>query len=137
MNLKKLLISVSFALLMAASNANAQETMTIKDINQFGWEYLGKKVKIYTYLKDVNACKHPSNRGKVCTLMRHDKSYFNAIFAKGFKSKVIKPLLENCVEMRGTILEFDTLTKGYPTTLPLLNIENIELADKSKCLFLN
>ena len=127
----------SFALSMATTNANAQEEITPQDIKQFGWEYLGETVKMHVYLEDVYACRQPSNRGKVCTNMIHDnKSYQEAIFAKGFKSKTIKPLLGNCVEMIGTIVEVDVQTAGAMTSVPVLSIENIAIADKSVCSWL-
>ena len=122
---------------MAASNANAQEEITPQDIRQFGWEYLGETVKMYVFLEDVYACKQPSNRGKICTHMVHDnKRYQEAIFAEGFRSKNVKPLLGNCVEMSGAIVEVDVQTQGAMTTVPILSIKNIALADKSVCSWL-
>ena len=137
MNIHKLLIITSCALLMATSNANAQEETTPQDITRFGWEYLGETVKMYGYLRDVYACRQPSNRGKICTIMIHDnKPYQVAIFAEGFRSKVITPFLGHCVEMSGAIVEVNVQTEGAMTTAPWLNIENIALADKSVCSWL-
>ena len=137
MNIHKLLIITSCALSIATANANAQEEITPQDITQFGWEYLGETVKMYVYLEDVYSCRQPSNRGQICTHMIHDNEHYQeAIFAKGFRSKTIKPLLGNCVEMSGAIVEVDVQTQGAMTTVPVLNIENIALADKSVCPWL-
>ena len=137
MNIHKLLIITSCALSIATANANAQEEITPQDITQFGWEYLGETVKMYVYLEDVYSCRQPSNRGQICTHMIHDNEHYQeAIFAKGFRSKTIKPLLGNCVEMSGAIVEVDVQTQGAMTTVPVLNIEDIALADKSVCSWL-
>jgi hypothetical protein len=122
---------------MVTSNANAQEEITLEDLEQFGWEYVGETVKMYVYLEDVYACRQPSNKGRICTRMIQDnKRYFQARFAEGFRSKTVKPLLGNCVEMSGTIVEVDVQTQGAMSTFPALNIENIALADKSVCSWL-
>lgn len=137
MNIHKLLIITSCVVVMAASNANAYEEITPDDLTQFGWEYLGEKVKMYVYLEDVYACKQPSNRSRICTYMLHDnKRYQEAIFAEEFGRKTVKPLLGKCVEMSGTIVEVDTQTQGAMTSAPVLNIENIALTENSVCSWL-
>ena len=134
MNIRKLLIITSCALSLATTNASAQETITVQDIKRFGWEYLGEKVTIYVYLHDVYACRQPSNKGKICTYMRHDNEWYqDALFAEGFRSKRVKPFLKNCVEMSGEIVEIDKQTQGAMTKVPSLIIDYIELADKSLC----
>jgi len=119
---------------MATSNANAQEQITPFDLKGFGWEYVGETVKMYALLKGVYACRQPSNKGQVCTSTVHKgRTYDDAIFAKGIKSRKIKPLIGKCVLMIGDILDADIQTQGAMTSVPALIIEDFEIADASFC----
>jgi hypothetical protein len=134
MNIRILLIGASFTLLLATSNANAQEQITPSDLKEFGWEYVGETVKMYALLNGFYACRQPSNKGQVCTYTEHKgRTYDDAIFAKGIKSRKIKPLIGKCVLMIGDILDADVQTLGAMTSVPALIIEDFEIADASFC----
>ena len=134
MNLWKFFIGASCAFLMATSNANAQEQITHTDLYEFGWEYVGETVKMYALLSGVYACRQPSNKGQVCTYTKYKgKTYYDAIFAKGIKSRQIKPLVGKCVLIIGDVLNADIQTEGAKTSVPALIIEDTEIVDASFC----
>ena len=134
MNLWKFFIGASCAFLMATSNANAKEQITPMDLYEFGWEYVGETVKMYALLQRVYACRQPSNKGQVCTFTKYKgKTYGDAIFVKGIKSRQIKPLIGKCVLMTGDVLNADIQTDGAMTSVPALLIEDTKIVNASFC----
>jgi hypothetical protein len=107
------LLSLIFFL---TANTHAKEFVTPKEIEQFGWEYVDKKVSMTGILSVVWACK--SHKGSVCTSFLFENTEFDiALFQAGITSRIIKPFMKKCVEVTGNVRDLDS---G-----PLLVIEEI------------
>jgi hypothetical protein len=125
---------VTFNFFMATSIVNAQEQITPSDLKEFGWEYVGETVKMFAIIEGVYACRQPSNKGQVCTYTKYMGQLFvDAIFAKGIKSRQIKPVIGKCVQMIGKVLDADIQTQGAMTSVPALIIDDFKIADISFC----
>lgn len=129
-----ILATIAFVFLATPSWGEPVEA-TPKDLYEFGWEYVGETVSIYGIPTELYACRQPSNKGSVCFHTKsYDRTYDIAIFRKGIKSREIKPLENQCSLMTGTVEERDTQTEGAQTRVPRLIVDEIELADPSRCI---
>ena len=126
------LLSSTF-LLGFSSLVQAQE-LTPKELDAFGWEYVGREVTVYGFLQDVYGCKQPSNKGAVCTeIVYADEVFDHIIFAHGIRSASIQPVINSCVKFVGVVEDRDIQVEGAMTSFPALIASEFETVSAAQC----
>jgi hypothetical protein len=130
-NLRTLFSSI--VLLGVSSVAHAEE-LTPKELDAFGWEYVGRQVTVYGFLQDVYGCKQPSNKGAVCTeILYADEVFDHIIFAHGIRSASIQPVINSCVKFVGVVEDRDIQVEGAMTSFPALIASEFETVSAAQC----
>ena len=130
-NLRTLFSSI--VLLGVSSVAHAEE-LTPKELDAFGWEYVGRQVTVYGFLQDVYGCKQPSNKGAVCTeIVYADEVFDHIIFAHGIRSASIQPVIKSCVKFVGVVEDRDIQVEGAMTSFPALIASEFETVSAARC----
>jgi hypothetical protein len=108
--------------------------LTPKELDAFGWEYVGREVTVYGFLQDVYGCKQPSNKGAVCTEILYDDDVFDhIIFAHGIRSESIRPVVNSCVRFEGLVEDRDIQVEGAMTSFPALIASEFETVTDARC----
>jgi len=128
-----ILATIAFVMLATPSWGEPIEA-TPKDLKEFGWEYVGERVSVYGIPSKLYACRQPSNKGSVCFKTKFKElNYSIALFRKGIKSRKIKPYENKCSLMTGTVEERDFQTQGAVSKVPVLVVDEIEIASSPNC----
>ena len=132
--MRNLCTLLSSIVLLAVSSVAHAEELTPKELDAFGWEYVGRQVTVYGFLQDVYGCKQPSNKGAVCTEILYDDDVFDhIIFAHGIRSKSIRPVVNSCVRFEGLVEDRDIQVEGAMTSFPALIASEFETVTDARC----
>jgi hypothetical protein len=132
--MRNLCTLLSSIVLLAVSSVAHAEELTPKELDAFGWEYVGRQVTVYGFLQDVYGCKQPSNKGAVCTeIVYADEVFDHIIFAHGIRSASIQPVIKSCVKFVGVVEDRDIQVEGAMTSFPALIASEFETVSAAQC----
>jgi hypothetical protein len=132
--MRNLCTLLSSIVLLAVSSVAHAEELTPKELDAFGWEYVGRQVTVYGFLQDVYGCKQPSNKGAVCTEILYDDEVFDhIIFAHGIRSASIQPVIKSCVKFVGVVEDRDIQVEGAMTSFPALIAFEFKTVSAAQC----
>lgn len=119
------------------------EKLSFSDINEFGWEHVGKKVLICGYPENFYPCHEPSNQGSICARFWYSDIYLTLpwykykfpnipiIFEKKLKSSSIKPTENKFSKLIGVIEVRDKNINGAVFKSPVLVVNEINLINQN------
>ena len=143
MSVRFVIIFLAVLLVSGCFGEDKPEKLSFSDINEFGWEHVGKKVLICGYPENFYPCSQPSNHGSICARFWYSDIYLTLpsykykfqkipiIFEKKFNSGSIKPTENKFSKLIGVIEVRDKNIYGAVSKTPVLVVNEINLINQN------